>query len=377
MLFILFFLPVGFLISRLNKKYKNLWLIGERGTDARDNGYWFYKYLKEEHKDINSWYVISKNSPDFEKISCLGNVVLYKSFKHYLMYFSAQYLVGTHVQPVAPDKIMYYHFAKKGIKPQGKQVFLQHGIILNDMSWLNKENFYINLFVCGGKKEYEHIKENYNHPDGIVQYLGLSRFDNLIKANKKENFILLMPTWRGASYPCGKEFLNTNYYKFFNSLINNEKLNDLLEKYNYNLIFYPHIEMQKYLNDFKTSSKRITVCGQETYDVQKLLMECSMLITDYSSVFFDVAYLKKPVLYYQFDEKEFYSYHYNKGYFNFGKDGFGPVFKDEKSLIFEIENCFLSGMNMVEKYEKRTEDFFELRDDKNSKRIFDAICNLS
>ena len=26
--------------------YRDIWLVGERGTDARDNGYWFYRYLR-------------------------------------------------------------------------------------------------------------------------------------------------------------------------------------------------------------------------------------------------------------------------------------------------------------------------------------------
>ena len=33
------------------------------------------------------------------------------------------------------------------------------------------------------------------------------------------------------------------------------------------------------------------------YDVQDLLMRCSLLITDYSSVFFDAGYMEKPVIY--------------------------------------------------------------------------------
>lgn len=319
----LFFAPCGAVCAKFKREYRDLWLIGERGDDARDNGYRFYKYMKENHPKINTRYIISPTDSDYSKIAELGGAVDYKSFKHRLMYFAAKYLIGTHVQPCAPDKIMYYHLASKGIRPRGKQVFLQHGITLSDMSWLDGSRLYIDLFACGAKPEYEHISSTYNHRDGVVRYLGICRFDNLFTSARRDKMILLMPTWRGSKYPSGKAFLQTAYYKAFNSLLNNENLDELLCAHDCKLIFYPHIEMQPYLNDFTTKSDRITIAGKSDCDVQELLMNCSMLITDYSSVFFDVAYMNKPVLYYQFDREEFYSYHYPKGYFDFERDGFG------------------------------------------------------
>ena len=87
-----------------------------------------------------------------------------------------------------------------------------------------------------------------------------------------------------------------------------------MEQQDYRLVFYPHIEMQKDSRRFKSGSDRITIVSKETHDVQKLLMDCALLVTDYSSVFFDVAFLRKPVVYYQFDEEEFRKYHYQKGF---------------------------------------------------------------
>lgn len=370
-----FFMPLCALL-RKTKKYKSLWLVSERGDDARDNGYWFYKYLKEEHPEINSRYVITEKSADFSKISALGGAIEYGSFYHYLAYFAAKNLIGTHVQPCAPDKIMYYHLAKKGIRAKGKQTFLQHGIIKDYMSWLDGEHLYIDLFVCGAYPEYENIKNTYHHRDGVVKYVGLSRFDNLLSCDEKEKMILIMPTWRGANYPGGDEFLKTPYFKAFSSLINNSKLISMLEEKKYRIVFYPHIEMQKYIKAFSSSSDRIIIADKSSYDVQELLLKCSMMITDYSSVFFDVAYLEKPIVYYQFDEEDFYSYHYKKGYFDFRRDGFGPVVTDEETLVSEIKKCFDADMVCSEEYTERTKKFFVLRDCNNRKRTFDAICEM-
>ncbi|MFR6589327.1 MAG: hypothetical protein ACLURV_03080 [Gallintestinimicrobium sp.] len=45
---------------------------------------------------------------------------------------------------------------------------------------------------------------------------------------------------------------------------------------------------------------------------------------------FDVAFLRKPVVYYQFDEEEFRKYHYQKGYFDFRRDGLDRYVRHRK-----------------------------------------------
>ncbi|MCR5485638.1 MAG: CDP-glycerol glycerophosphotransferase family protein [Clostridiales bacterium] len=368
--------PLGAVMKLFDKSLRHAWIVCERGDDARDNGYWFYRYLKKEHPEINSYYIITDDSEDIEKIRELGGNVRKGSFRHLLLYFSADYLVGTHIQPCAPDLILYYHLAAKGIKARGKQIFIRHGIIKDEMQWQHYPNFRTDLFTCGAKPEYDYIKSTFNHPEGVVQYVGLCRFDNLIRAGIPKREILLMPTWRGSYYPSGDAFKDTEYCKAFVSLLNSEKLDAMLKKYDCRLVFYPHIEMQKYMELFKTSSDKITIASKKTHDVQQLLMDCAMLITDYSSVFFDVAYLGKPVIYYQFDEEDFTKYHYQKGYFDYRKLGFGPVITDEDSLLAEIEKRLENDLLPDEFYRARSAGFFPLRDDKNCERTYNAILAL-
>ena len=371
-----FFKLFGAVCRCCSAKYRELWLVCERGNDARDNGYWFYRYLKEEHPEINARYVIETDSADRAKIEALGGMVPRGSFSHYLAYYCADFLVGTHVQPCAPDLILFYHLAGKGIRARGKQVFLQHGIIKDEMEWLHRKNMYMDLFVCGAKPEYEYIRDTFGYPEHVPQYVGLARFDNLIRAERKEKMILVMPTWRGSYYPTGEAFRNTAYYEHFQSLLCCKELEQLLEQQDYRLVFYPHIEMQKDSRRFKSGSDRITIVSKETHDVQKLLMDCALLVTDYSSVFFDVAFLRKPVVYYQFDEEEFRKYHYQKGYFDFRRDGFGPVCTTQEALLGALTESFENGMEMQTEYVQRTERFFPLHDGNNCRRTFEAIARL-
>lgn len=379
LLAMLIFRPLGAVFRTFCPAYQHVWLVAERGTDARDNGYWFYRWLRTEHPELSSYYVITADSPDVDKIIALGGAVQRGSFRHYLLYYCADYLVGTHVQPCAPDLILYYHLASKGIRARGKHVFLQHGVIMSEMQWMHRENLYLDMFVCGAKPEYDYIRDTYGFTPNVPQYVGLARWDNLLHVgcqNPPQKMILIMPTWRGSHYPDGDAFVDTPYYKTFQSLLCSQKLKQLLETYGYSLIFYPHVEMQKHLSYFRTSSERIILADKSMYDVQQLLMDCSLLITDHSSVFFDVAFLEKPELYYQFDEEDYQRYHYQKGYFDFRRDGFGPVCADEETLLQELEHCLQNGMQMPLEYKTRTAAFFPLRDMQNCQRTYDAIRSL-
>ena len=315
---------------------------------------------------------------DAAKITALGGLVSTGSFRHYLLYYCADYLVGTHVQPCSADLLIYYHLASKGIRARGKQIFLQHGVIKDDLLFLHHENLSIDMFVCGAQPEYEYIRDTYGFAPEVPRYVGLARFDNLIRARQRGNqkMILVMPTWRGSHYPSGDAFVQTAYYQAFQSLLNSLRLHQMLEANDFQLVFYPHVEMQSYLHTFHTDSDRVILADKATYDVQQLLMDCALLITDYSSVFFDVAYLEKPEIFYQFDEEEFRSYHYQKGYFDYRRDGFGPVCIDEKTLLNVLESCFQNGMQLSPEYKARVARFFPLRDAQNCQRTFDAIKSL-
>ena len=68
------------------------------------------------------------------------------------------------------------------------------------------------------------------------------------------------------------------------------------------------------------------------------MKKCKYLITDYSSVFFDVAYMKKNIIFYQFDNIKFQLEHYNKGYLNYNDfDNFKYCCRKSNVKILDIE----------------------------------------
>jgi CDP-glycerol glycerophosphotransferase (TagB/SpsB family) len=86
--------------------------------------------------------------------------------------------------------------------------------------------------------------------------------------------------------------------------------------------------------------------------------------------------MNKPEVFFQFDEEKYRQKHYKEGYFDYREDGFGEVVKKEAELLKELENIMDNGAKINEKYRKRAEDFFTLRDSENCKRTYEAIVNL-
>lgn len=371
------------ILKIINKDNKDIWLIGERQSEAKDNGYHLFKYIRINHPNDKVYYTIDKNSSDVEKIRDLGNIIYYNSFKHYIYYIMSSKLVCAHLGSCVPDSPVCWKFQERDMKNK-KKIFIQHGITKELIPSLMYENTKADLFVCGAKPEYEFVKSEFGYPEGNVKYLGFARFDNLHDRNEK-NQILVMPTWRkwipsitwstSDKEKCKQIFLSSEYYKRFNSLINNVNLINLLEEKNMELIFYPHFEMQGYIDLFKSKSNKIIIARKSDYDVQNLLKESKLLITDYSSVAFDFGYMRKPVIYYQFDKIEYDKRHYSKGYFEYDKNGFGPVVRFENDLLDNIK-AYIKEKYYYERYVNRYNEIFFLYDKLNCNRHYDIINKL-
>ena len=112
------------------------------------------------------------------------------------------------------------------------------------------------------------------------------------------------------------------------------------------------------------------------YDVQQLLRECDLLITDYSSINIDFAYMKKPLLYYQFDYEMFRNGQYGEGYFNYERDGFGKVCLNQQDLLGSLKEIIREGFRMPSQYCSRADGFFTFHDKNNCKRNYEAICKI-
>jgi CDP-glycerol glycerophosphotransferase (TagB/SpsB family) len=90
----------------------------------------------------------------------------------------------------------------------------------------------------------------------------------------------------------------------------------------------------------------------------------------------DFAYMRKPVLYYQFDYERFREGHMGLGYFDYHRDAFGPICESVEVLNAALEEVVESGYVMADIYKKRCDAFFFYHDHNYCKRNYEAIKKL-
>lgn len=343
---------------------KHMWLICEREDMARDNGLAFFEYMQKEHPELKTYYAIDKKNPDYKYVKKFEpNIVKWASLKHYFLYMSATRNISSHKEG-NPNQTLFtvLHLY---LNLYNNRVFLQHGITLNNLRMFHYENTKFSLYVCGAQKEYLFIKDTFGYPDEKVKYAGFSRFDKLIDQSDGR-IILFMPTWR--RWLNDQNFKKSLYRKNILALINNKEFEEYLKNNNKLLYFYPHINVQRFFKKGDIKNRYVKLLKKEDMSVKELLVKGAMLITDYSSISLDFSYMKKPVIYYQPDQKAFRKRHAEGGWFNYETDAFGPVVTNLTDLLVCISNMRTDG-----KYDKNISSFFGKNDLNNSQRIYEAI----
>ena len=361
---------------------RDLWLLCDTENECRDNGFWLYKYLRENTSE-DAVYAINRKSPDYARVKDLGPVIQYGSFRHWIYYLAASKNISSQKMG-KPNAAICYVLEVYGIL-RNKRAFLQHGIITADLCFLYYPHTKMSIFVTSTYDEWKYVNDRYGYPEGCVQELGLCRFDHLHDMKVKKNQILIMPTWRmyirneisASDHELeAQKFMETDYYRYWDALLKDERMIRYIEENDLQIIFYPHREMHRFLKYFHVDHPNITVASWPEYDVQTLLKESAVLVTDFSSVAMDFAYMKKPLVYYQFDNEKFRKSHHQIGYFDFRKDGFGPVCVTEQEVTDWLIRLHGQGFANEAIYLERHGKYFDLWDTKNCERNYKAIKEM-
>lgn len=370
---------------KIDKKYQHAWLLMDRDTQADDNAEHLYRYIRDIHPEQKIYFVLRKESHDWQRLEQDGfHLLAFGENEHEAALMGCDKVISSHADGyvtnyLGPKMLTGRHF-----------VFLQHGVIQNDLSaWLNQKD--IDCFITTSPFEYASITtDNTRYKFGAkeVALTGLPRHDALLSANKTdEKVLLIMPTWRnnivgkttgdGSTRMLNPEFMDTTFARHWYSLLHSQRLADMCHKHGFKVIFFPHSNIQPYLSLFELPDY-IEVLTHAAGSIQDLFCNATMMLTDYSSVAFDMAYLKKPILYYQFDEAEvFYGSHtFEQGYFDYRLNGFGPVAVEESHALDELEGLLQRNGKPDVATLTRMQETFPYRDGKNCERVYQAIIAL-
>lgn len=363
------------LVTSLFFRRREIWIFRERGNDARDNAYWMFRYIKEHHPEIEAYYAITKDSPDRERLAPWSDSIIdQNSFTHYIYMWRATHMLSTHICGGYPNIVRgtkWLYCLVTWLSPK-KTIWLQHGVILNDVGIRASRYNNVDMIVCSTQAEHEYLTQQCGFSEKVVKQTGLARFDQLHDYEVKHNRILFMPTWR--KWLNKDNFIDSEYYKVITNFLQMPLLHSFLEEKELSMVFYPHHEVQKLIHYFSDLDLPtcIQIADKAHYDVQQLLKESALLITDYSSISMDFAYMKKPLIYFLFDELCFHGKHYKCCEFDY-HNGFGPYATDASELLFLMEQAYSIHMEMEEIYLQKVDATFPYRDSNYCKRIYNAI----
>ncbi len=373
-------MAAGALLAPFNrKKYKDLWIISDEKLEARDNGYHFFKYVKKEHPEQHCCFAISKKAEDYAKVKKIGEVVDQGSIDHWIRYFTCEYNISSQ-KGGKPNAALCAFFELMDVF-KVKNVFLQHGVTKDLNDWMMADRCRFTYVITAMESEYQFVKDSFGYPENTVHNTGFPRYDNLHDYEAIPNRIIIMPTWRKwirydseGDDALKSDFPNSEFFLKWKEFLNSEGLERLIDQYHLEILFYPHRHMQKYTDFLKKSiSPKIKIASFDEYDIQELMRSARMMITDFSSVYFDMIYMKKPVLFYQFDEKQFRQHHYQEGWFDYHNNPFGKSFSEYKPMLAELEKIIKAEYCVSKEYLAAHRKELTNWDRNNSERVYQLL----
>lgn len=207
--------------------------------------------------------------------------------------------------------------------------------------------------------------------DKIIEE-GYPRNDRLINATPEEvkklrqnlgvddkKVILYAPTWRDNQHTSGTGYTYKTEVDF-------DKLRDELGE-DYVILFRAHYLVA---NSFDFDKYKGFVVDVSSYsDINELYLAADILITDYSSVFFDYSNLGKPIIFYMYDLEQYAGE--LRGFYISLDELPGPIVRDEDHLLAEIHAC--DGWSPDDKYQSFCAKYNPKDDGNASARTLAAI----
>ena len=363
--------------TKLPVKKKLIFFESFLGKNYSDSPKYIYEYLiKNQNKYKYVWCFTEKN----KKIP--GNAIQVKRFslKYFYYLARAKYWVSNSRLPIYLKKrkenvyLQTWHGT-----PLKRLVFDMDEVFSADPNY--KKNFYdqsrrwdylsspnaysTEIFRRAFKYDKEMLE--YGYPRNDILYNKDNKKD-IKKLKKKMNLpldkkvILYAPTWRDDDY------FSRGKYNFELELDLNKLQKRLGDEYVIILRMHYFIANKLNIEKFKGFA-----FDYSTYDdIAELYLVSDILITDYSSVFFDYANLKRPILFFTYDIEK-YGEQLRGFYLDMEKDLPGPLLMTSDEVIDSLDNIEEVANNYSEKYEDFYKKFCKWDDGNASKKTVQAV----
>ncbi|WP_075205424.1 bifunctional glycosyltransferase/CDP-glycerol:glycerophosphate glycerophosphotransferase [Leucobacter musarum] len=370
----------------LRKKFADAWVLIDRNTQANDNAEALYRFIASERPDINAWFVIDRSSPDFARLRADGfRLVAHGSWRHFCLMKEARVLTSSMI-----DQYIVRPFPKEFLPKTWTYSFLQHGVTQVRLHrWWNIKN--IDHLVTSTLAEHQSIVADgspYDLSDREVTLTGMPRHDRLFRLSQERTGsgaprrVVIMPTWRnylaglteGAENALTAGFYESDFVQNWLRFLHSDTVVALSQRTDVDVVLLPHPGIDKHWTDLQLPDgmRRLSYLGD---DVQELLAGADVVVTDYSSQAFEGAFCGAPTLYFQFDRDTFFAGNHigSPGYFDYERDGFGPVRETLDSAVTALQQLVDDSLPELPDYRDRIERLYAFHDSGASARVVAAI----
>lgn len=319
------------------------------GKSMTDSPYAIFKYLLGNHQWKDLVHVWSISDKEYlkslqKKYKHYSNVkfVLKDSDNYFKYLATCKYLFNnstfTNIYTVKEEQVYTNTWHGTPLKhmgfdiegsPMGTSNVLRN--LLSAQFILSPNEFTTDIFKNAFK-----LKNLYN---GAIVEEGYPRIDLTVNADREElvrllqteginlenkEVILYAPTWKGEVVSKPRNDIEQIY----------SDINKLEEKFGdeYKILVKVHPFLYKYaIEEPMLTGKLIS----DTFETNELLSVTDILITDYSSIFFDYLVTNKPILFYMWDYDD---YNKNRGMYIDTDNLPGPICTDVDELINSVDN---------------------------------------
>ena len=362
---------------------KEIWLFEDKVYKAGDNGEYLYTYSSKQKDGIKKYYILRKDCIDAKRFKKeKKKFVKFGSLKHKLLFLNSDIVFTTH------NNVTKQHTFDEKIEKyfrdlfNSKNVCIQHGLTVQYIPHLtNRISDNLKQFFLASpieKKNMSNKEYSYNNDLDVLTITGSPRYDGLKNNDKKQ--ILITPTWRsylalpsvkyGESRRHNAEFKKSHYYKIYNDLINNKKLIEFAKKTGYKIIYLLHPCTSSQINDFDRNEFVELVAATDDLNYEKILTESSLMVTDYSGVQFDFAYMYKPIIYFHPNELP---PSYDEGEYKYETMALGEITKTNQQTVDLLCEYMENECKIKDEFKQRIDKFFKYHDFNNCKRIYEEI----
>ena len=374
----LLFIIVGMLPARKNTIVFESFL----GKQFSDNPRAIYEYMKEHRPEYKLYWSVDPRFIDNFKNKGV-EIVPRLSIKWLFVMASAKYWVSNSRLPLwipKPKHTVYlqtWHGTPlKKLAADMDDVFMPGTDIENYKRNFLKESSNWDYLISPNKYSTEIFRRAFAFNKEMIEsgyprndYLYTTNNDKDIQALKEKyniptdkKVILYAPTWRDDQY------FEKGKYKFNLELDLKQMQKQLGDRYV--ILLRLHYLIANNIDVSDVQGFAFDFSHHE--DIRELYMVSDLLITDYSSVFFDYANLKRPMIFFVYDIED-YRDRLRGFYFKFEEKAPGPLVKTTDEVIKEINKLEESNNRLPENFDEFYETFCSWEDGDATKRVVETV----